>query len=101
MSAEVNFDAWVVVPPTYHGHRGFLQEEMHKYNTRSVKGMVCAEYAAYFRTGLRHFSGVYLTNNELGKLDLATVPESRRPKASTEHTHQVCILSAIQSGPLG
>ena len=97
MSAEVNFDAWVVVPPTYHGHRGFLQEEMHNYNTRSVKGMVCAEYAAYFRTGLRYFSCVYLTNNELGKLDLATVPKSRRPKASTEHTYQVC----IQSGPLG
>jgi hypothetical protein len=101
VSAEVNFDAWEVILPTYHGHRGFLQEEIHNYHTHPVKGMVCAECAAYFRTGLRYFSGVYLTNNEFGKLDLPLFPRANAPKASTKHTHQVCILFAIQPGPLG
>ena len=61
MSAEVNFDALEVVPPTYHDHRGVLQGEMHDYRTCSVKGKLCAEYAAYFRTCLRYFGGAYLT----------------------------------------
>ena len=74
---------------------------MHDYRTCSLKGKLCAEYAAYVRIGLCYYSGVCLTTYEFGNLTVPLFPSADCPKASTEYAHQVCIVSAIQSGPLG
>jgi hypothetical protein len=68
------FDALEVLPPAYHDHRGFLIGEPHDHRTCTVKGTLCAEYAAYVRIGDVCYGGRNLTVYEYRQLDLATVP---------------------------